>query len=85
MKKHLAAKAAEADSLSRRVGAVNSLTTAFEQVGASRDLKSSSFSPQGLSRNRTRTFWPTSIGAQHTRTRTRTRCHNAHARPQAGA
>jgi hypothetical protein len=33
VKKQLAAKAAEADSLSRRVGAVNSLTTAFEQVG----------------------------------------------------
>jgi hypothetical protein len=30
--KQLAAKGSEADSLSRRVGAVNNLTTAFEQV-----------------------------------------------------
>lgn len=32
LKKQLVAKDSEADSLSRRVGAVNNLTTAFEQV-----------------------------------------------------
>lgn len=32
VKQQLAAKATEADSLSRRMGAVNNLTTAFEQV-----------------------------------------------------
>jgi hypothetical protein len=32
LKQELAAKTSEAESLSRRVGAVNSLTTAFEQV-----------------------------------------------------
>lgn len=34
LRKQLASKGAEADSLSRRVGAVNSLTTAYEQVRA---------------------------------------------------